>query len=174
MTNTTPKNNRKFKPIKINDSLSGLNQKFLYKFGKLDYTIHAKWAEIVGSFFVQHSEPQKISSIPQKINDSEEVIYEKYLHVNVTPSAAIEFQHFNNKIVEKINSYFGYKAIKGIKIHQKLIKQENIVTKKNIVNSINIKQKTYEIKNSISKINDKNLEQSIVNLGLSITNEDEK
>ena len=40
------------------------------------------------------------------------------LHVNVTPAAALEFQHFQDKIIEKINSYFGYKAIKGIKIHQ--------------------------------------------------------
>ena len=39
---------------------------------------------------------------------------------------------------------------------------------------MNIKQKTLEIKNTISKINDRDLEQSIVNLGLSITNEEEK
>ena len=174
MTNIPSKSNRKFKPMKISDSLRGINQKFLYKFGKLDYIIHAKWAEIVGSFFIQHSEPQKISSIPQSTNEKGETIYEKYLHVNVTPSAAVEFQHFHNKIVEKINSYFGYKAIKGIKIHQQLIKRENIVTKKSNVNFINIKQKTREIKNTISKINDKDLEQSIVNLGLSITNEEEK
>ena len=58
--------------------------------------------------------------------------------------------------------------------HQQLIKQNNIVTKKNIVNSMNIKQKTREIRNTLSKINDKNLEQSIVNLGLSIKNEEEK
>ena len=42
------------------------------------------------------------------------------------------------------------------------------------MNSIKIKQKTSEIKKTISKINDKNLEQSVVNLGLSITNEEEK
>ena len=42
------------------------------------------------------------------------------------------------------------------------------------MNSINIKQKTREVKNTISKINDKDLEQSVVNLGLSITNEEEK
>jgi len=174
MTNTPLKSNRKYKPIKISDSLRGINQKFLYKFGKLDYIIHAKWPEIVGSFFVKHSEPQKISSIPQGTNKEGEVVYEKYLHVNVTPSAAVEFQHFHNKIVEKINSYFGFKAIKGIKIHQQLIKLENIVTKKSNVNFINIKQKTREIKNTISKISDKDLEQSIVNLGLSITNEEER
>ena len=174
MTNTHLKSNRKFKPVKISDSLRGINQKFLYKFGKLDYILHTKWAEIVGSFFVQHSEPRKISYIPQLTDEKNETIYERYLHVNVTPSAAVEFQHFHNKILEKINSYFGYKAIKGIKIHQQLIKRENIVTKKSNVNFKNIKQKTREIKNTISKINDKNLEQSIVNLGLSITNEEEK
>ena len=168
------KPNRKFIPVSIAESLKTVNRRFLYKFGKLDYTIHAKWPEIVGSFFVEYSEPLKISSIPKLTNEKGESIYEKYLHVNVTPSAAVEFQHFHNKIVEKINSYFGYKAIKGIKIHQQLIKRENIVTKKNNVNFINIKQKTREIKNTISKINDKDLEQSIVNLGLSITNEEEK
>ena len=143
---------RTFTPVSISDSLRNVNKKFLYKFGKLDYIIHAKWAEIVGSFFIQHSEPRKISSIPQSTNEKGEAIYEKYLHVNVTPSAAVEFQHFHNKIVEKINSYFGYKAIKGIKIHQQLIERENIATKKSNVNFINIKQKTREIKNTISKI----------------------
>ena len=171
MTNTQPKKNRNFKAVKIGDSLRRVNQKYLYKFGKLDYTIHAKWAEIVGSFFVQHSEPQKISSIPQSTNEVGEIIYEKYLHVNVTPSAAVEFQHFQNKISEKINSYFGYKAIKGIKIHQKFVKGENISNNNNI-NLATKEKKIQEIKNITPKINDKDLEQSIVNLGLSITNQD--
>ena len=125
MTNTQLKKDRNYKTVKISDSLRRVNQKFLNKFGKLDYIIHAKWEEIVGSFFVQHSEPQKISSIPQSTDEIGVNIYENYLHVNVTPSAAVEFQHFQNKITEKINSYFGYKAIKGIKIHQKLVKEEN-------------------------------------------------
>ena len=172
MTNTHLKKDRNFKAIKIGDSLRRVNQKFLYKFGKLDYIIHAKWEEIVGSFFVQHSEPQKISSIPQSTDEIGVNIHENYLHVNVTPSAAVEFQHFQNKITEKINSYFGYKAIKGIKIHQKLVKEENILNKKNNVNFANKDKKIKEIKKTTPKINDKDLEQSIVNLGLSITNQD--
>ena len=121
MKNTQLSKNRYYKPMKIGESLQGINQKFLYKFGELDYTIHAKWAEIVGSFFIQHSEPQKISSLSKSKDDLGNVVYEKFLHVNVTPSAAIEFQHFQNKIIEKINSFFGYKAIKGIIIHQKIM-----------------------------------------------------
>ena len=172
MTNNQLKKDRNFKTIKIGDSLRRVNQKFLYKFGKLDYIILAKWEEIVGSFFVHHSQPQKISSNPQTTDEGGEIIYEKYLHVNVTPSAAVEFQHFQNKISEKINSYFGYKAIKGIKIHQKLIIEENTSNKKNNVNFANKDKKIKEIKNLTPKINDKDLEQSIVNLGLSITNQD--
>ena len=171
MTNTPPKNTRNFKPVRIGDSLTNVNQKFLYKFGKLDYTIHAKWAEIVGSFFVQHSEPQKISSVPISNDETGNIIYEKYLHVNVTPSAAVEFQHFQNKVIEKINSYFGYKAIKGIQIHQKLVKNENIAPKKNNVNFANKNKKVQEIKKTTPTMNDKGLEHSIVKLGLSITNE---
>ena len=170
MKNTQLSKNRYYKPMKIGESLQGINQKFLYKFGELDYTIHAKWAEIVGSFFIQHSEPQKISSLSKSKDDLGNVVYEKFLHVNVIPSAAIEFQHFQNKIIEKINSFFGYKAIKGIIIHQKIIKTSIIINKKKNEDIADINQKIQEIKKSTVKISDKNLEQSIVNLGLSITN----
>ena len=64
MTNNSSNKDRNFKPTKISDSLKNINNKFLYKFGKLDYIINTKWREIVGSFFVKHSEPQKITSIP--------------------------------------------------------------------------------------------------------------
>ena len=111
-----------------------MNRRFLYKFGKLDYTIHAKWSEIVGSFFVHHSEPQKISSIAKSTNEEVETLYDRFLHVNVSPAAAVEFQHFQDKIIEKINSYFGYKAIKGIKIHQLLVKTDQYDLKQRNVN----------------------------------------
>ena len=122
MINKPEKSKRKYVPISIAESLKNINRKFLYKFGKLDYTIHSKWTEIVGSFFVNYSEPLKISSILSSVDENGSNIYERYLHVNVSPAAAIEFQHFQDKIVEKVNSYFGYKAIKGIKIHQQYIK----------------------------------------------------
>ena len=174
MKHLKPNNNRNFKPVKISESLKTINQNILYKFGKIDYIIHSKWPEIVGVFFVQHSEPQKITSIPTFSNTNQETMYEKYLHVNVTPAAAVEFQHFQNKIIEKINSFFGYKAIHGIKIHQKLIKKNKFSTKKNFLDNEKIKQKKFEIKNTIEEINDKELETSLLNLGLSIKNEEDK
>ena len=172
MTNKQDSSKRTFAPVSISDSLRNVNKKFLYKFGKLDYTIHAKWSEIVGSFFVQHSEPQKISSIAKSTNEEGETLYDRFLHVNVSPAAAVEFQHFQDKIIEKINSYFGYKAIKGIKIHQLLVKtdQDNKIQRN--VNLIEEKERKLVVKSSTPKLSNKQLEESIVNLGLSITNED--
>ena len=125
---------------------------FLHKFGKLDYTIHAHWKNIVGSFFVEHSEPIKITSISNIKNIYDEDHIEKYLHVNVTPSAAIEFQHFQKKIVEKINSYFGYKAIAGIKIHQKLVKKQVTNLRKNYIDPLNHDREIKEVKNMTQKV----------------------
>ena len=107
MTVKPEKPNRNFVPLPISDSLRIINKKFLYRFGKLDFTIHSKWGDIVGKFFVNHSEPQRITSVASSVNESGETIYDRYLHVNVSPAAALEFQHFQDKIIEKINSYFG-------------------------------------------------------------------
>ena len=141
MTNKQDSSKRTFTPVSISDSLRNVNKKFLYKFGKLDYTIHTKWSEIVGSFFVHHSEPQKISSIAKSTNEEGETLYDRFLHVNVSPAAAVEFQHFQDKIIEKINSYFGYKAIKGIKIRQLLVKTDQYDLKQRNVNLIDAKEK---------------------------------
>ena len=172
MINKVKKSNRKFVPLSISDSLKDVNKKFLYKFGELDYTIHAKWSDIVGNFFIEHSEPIRVDSIAKSTNDIGDKIYDKYLHVNVSPPAALEFQHFQNKIIEKINSYFGYKAIQGIKIHQKYIKKDK---SKNTSKNINLiqqeKDKVY-IRQSTPSLSNKELEESIVNLGLSIKKEE--
>ena len=164
--------NRKFIPISIAESLKTVNRKFLYKFGKLDYTIYSKWSDIVGVFFVNHSEPQKISSILVSTDEDGSKIYDRYLHVNVSPAAAIEFQHFQDKIIEKINSYFGYKAIKGIKIRQQFIKNTNLDKKNKNINLIEREIDKKEILEMTPKLSNKKLQESIVNLGLSIREEE--
>ena len=173
MISKPEKPKRNFVPLSIAESLKTVNKKFLYKFGKLDYTIHAKWSDIVGNFFVNHSEPQKITSVANSTNDDGETIYDRYLHVNVTPAAALEFQHFQDKIIEKINSYFGYKAIKGIKIHQHHVHKEYFKKTKKNNNLIKREKDKIQIRESTPNLSNKQLEESIVKLGLSITSEEE-
>jgi len=172
MITKNKKTNRKFTPVSISDSLKEINQKFLYKFGKLDYTINAKWGNIVGNFFINHTEPLKITSIPRSKDDQGDIIYDKFLHVSVSPAAALDFQHFQDKIVEKINSYLGYKAIKGIKIHQNKLKNDVMEKSNKNVNLIKNNKNMLEIKKSAPNLSNKDLEDSIVKLGLSITNDE--
>ena len=167
--------NRYNKPIKLADSLRGINKNTVNKFGNIYYTIYSQWAEIVGVFFIQHSHPEKITISSQNYNKEGLESQEKTLHVHVAPAAAIEFQHFQNKILEKINSFFGYKAIHRIKIHQNFASKnsQNFKEKIDIKDDSLFNQKNNEIKDTIQKINDKELGESLLNLGLSVVKNEE-
>ena len=56
-------------------------------------------------FFAEHSEPDKISRLT-KILMSLINQYLKIFFVKVSPAAALEFQHYKDIIIEKINSLF--------------------------------------------------------------------
>ena len=173
MNNIKKTDNRTYIPKTIGESLKNINKKISHKLGKIEYTIHINWTQIVGSFFAEHSEPLKISSI-QKNTDKDQRTILYFLHVNVSPAAAVEFQHFQDKIIEKINSYFGYKAINSLKIKQnffKEIKKNKKINKKQYNDIGKIKN---ELKKQVKMIKNKELEESIIRLGLSIKDEDYK
>ena len=167
--NREPK--RTFVPKKIGETLSRINKNYSSKFGKIEFLILSKWPQIVGSFFADHSEPDKISRITDDFNEFDEPIFKNFLHVRVSPAAAVEFQHYKDTIIEKINSFFGYKAIADLRWQQNFIpeKKTNIASKL-YKNEISEEEKEL-IKSEINVIHDKELEKSIVNLGASINRE---
>ena len=162
---------RTYVPKKIGETLARINKNYSSKFGKIEFLILSKWTQIVGSFFADHSEPDKISRTTEEFNEFDEPIYKNFLHVRVSPAAAVEFQHYKDTIIEKINSYFGYKAIADLRL------QQNFIPKKKIKNNINLydqelsEEEKVSIKSEINNIKDKELEKSIVNLGASIKRE---
>ena len=164
--------NRTFVPKKIGETLSKVNKKYSSKFGKNEFLIMSKWQQIVGTFFADHSEPDRISRVTEEFNELDEPIFKNFLHVKVSPAAAVEFQHYKDTIIEKINSYFGYKAISDLRL------QQNFVPDKKIKHNINLEEQDLSeeekasIKSEINKIKDEDLEKSIVNLGASIKRED--
>ena len=172
MKYTKSESKRTFIPKKLGDTLSKINKNYSSKFGKIEFIILSKWTQIVGSFFADHSEPDKISRITEEFNEFDEPIYKNFLHVRVSPAAAVEFQHYKDTIIEKINSYFGYKAISDLRL------QQNFVPEKKIKNNIKLydqdlsEEEKVSIKSEINNIKDKELEKSIVNLGASIKRED--
>ena len=87
------------------------------------------------------------------------------MHVNVSPAAAVDFQHFKDKITEKINSYFGYKLINEIKLQT--INFEGEKTKnKNVLRKF---PKSFEEK--VNEIKNKNIKNSLSQLLKTIKND---
>ena len=169
--NNRPK--RTFIPQSIGDTVKKINRKFTTKYGKLDYIIHSNWPKIVGTYFKEFSEPKNISRVQDYENDLGEKIYRNYLNVNVAPAAALEFQHFNDKIVEKINSFFGYQAIKGLRINQNYIPKNNISIKYKPDNKMMSKNDEKEIENELKSIDNIDLKKSLIKLKIDISNKRE-
>ena len=77
-----------------------------------------------------------------------------------------------NKKIEKINSFFGYKAITDLRLQQNFIPEKKIVRNVDILNQAISEEEKISIKSEIDNIKNKDLEKSIVNLGASIKRED--
>mgnify|MGYP001953779433 CR=1 FL=1 len=66
--------------------------------------ILSKWPSIVGPTLARASSPEKMSYLRGKNNEAT-------LKVRVNPGFGPEFQQFEPLIIERINSFFGYKAV---------------------------------------------------------------
>ena len=161
---------RKFIPQFIGDALRKVNRSFSSKFGKIEFIIHSKWPDIAGSYFSKYSEPKNITRLPDYENDLGETIFKNHLNVSVAPAAALEFQHFKGTILTKINSYFGYRAIIDLRIHQNYIAKYN----DNLFKTDEIKLTETEkeaLNNEVKHLSNKSLQKSLFNLGKNITKE---
>lgn len=85
------------------------------KRGFAEQKIITAWTDIVGQTLSQYSAPKKLSFPPQSHSNGT-------LYVEVYDSGlAMELQHMEPMVIEKISTYFGYQAIGRIRIIQKIV-----------------------------------------------------
>jgi hypothetical protein len=109
-------------------------KKILKKDGFVYFEIIKNWKNIVGEKMFKCVVPLKI----KKINN------ENILSINVNKNVMIEIEYSRDQIIEKINSYLGFKAIHKIQI---ISKDSSLEIKKKITLSENILKKINEIEN---------------------------
>ncbi len=109
-------------------------KKILKKDGFVYFEIIKNWKNIVGEKMFKCVAPFKI----KKINN------ENILSINVNKNVMIEIEYSRDQIIEKINSYLGFKAIHKIQI---ISKDSSLEIKKTITLSENILKKINEIEN---------------------------
>ncbi len=159
---------RSFIPQRIGDSIKKINRNFTSKFDKIEFIIQSNWEQIVGSYFAEFSEPLYITRIPDFENEIGETVYRNYLNVSVSPAAALEFQHFKDTILEKMNSYFGYKAIIDLRIQQNYITNSNR-KKLNVIDIQLSNEENQNISKEVEMLADTSLKSTLINLGKKIT-----
>ena len=99
-------------PRAIAQSLSAVTKGVFSKRGFADGAILKDWAVIAGEHLARHSQPERI--IHPKSPGSGGA-----LHLTIdSGSMAIELQHLEPLLIERINGYFGFKAVDRLKITQ--------------------------------------------------------
>jgi len=125
--------------------VKGLLKKNGYNYSE----IISKWNFLVGKEISSFSYPLAIKMLKGNANATLVVAIERGNEINV--------EYSKNEIINKINSYFGYKLISSIKLKtfNKENKKKNISIKfsKNFKNKIN-EIKSENIRNSLSKLLD--------------------
>jgi hypothetical protein len=73
--------------------------------------ILSNWLSIVGPNLADNSSPEKLNYSKKSNNQAT-------LRVRVAPGWAPEFQHFEPLIIDRINSFFGYRAVAKLQLIQ--------------------------------------------------------
>lgn len=89
----------------LGSSVSRLTKPIFGRRGLADGAIARQWTSIVGPMIAKHSQPDRITYPNRERNNG-------ILHLRVDHSAmATELQHLEPQLMERINGYFGFKAV---------------------------------------------------------------
>lgn len=124
----------------------------LRKQGFSQADIITRWGTIVGSLLAERSVPQRLRFGPEG----------GVLQVTVDGSYALELQHQEPVIIDRINSYFGYRAVARINMRQAPIAA---VTRKKRTIATPTQATLAEAKQTIAATTPEALQDALTNLG---------
>lgn len=134
------------------DTLPTKAKKIIFKKGQVYAKILDNWKYLVGEELFKNCYPKSFKNSSLK---------GKYLNIMVRHGHEVDLEYSKNTIVDKINTFFGYKVVSSIKLktfdriiyEEKDNNQKNMdVTKKKFSKKI-ISIKNKNIKNSLLKLN---------------------
>lgn len=167
-----PKEERKtYDLTALSRMIAPLTKNLFGQKGFVEIDILSNWDKIAGKELADYSFPLKIDFKRGLKNNG-------VLHLQVPSGAfALEIQHRERFILEKVNAYFGYNAVSSVKIIQNsalFLQQAEFedveVPKKNLVTS---EEENY-IKCLADDIKSSKLKEILIKLGHSIFNDNHK
>ena len=123
--------------------------------------IIARWADIVGVEIAAHSEPLKINW-PRQAN--EDTVEPATLILRVEGPAAIEIQHLSAVILERVNQFFGWRAVGRLALRQAPLRRRA----PKVIPAPPDPATTAHIAESLPQVEDENLRLALARLGAAI------
>ena len=101
-------------PRSLSATLPKITKAVLDKGGRDYATLIAEWPAIVGAQLAASSQPEKLV----RRRDHDERSTGGVLTIRVSGGGALEIQHREPQIIERINSYLGYRGVARLKLVQ--------------------------------------------------------
>lgn len=168
-TNNSKKNNRGITPSEkrtrwakpVSQTVDRLTKGVLGQHGFTHGTIVTKWPEIVGENMARHTQPEKIVF-------SRDGTTGGTLHLKTDSGAlATELQHREPQIVDRINTFFGYRAVVRIKLIQGPLPKHK--TEKRAVPPRPLSEsEARDLAGTIATVDDPELKEALERLGESV------
>ncbi len=146
-------------PKAIGGKIGKLTRTALKKRGFAAADILLHWDQIVGTHLAQYS-------CPEKLNYSRKNNLNAVLKLRVAPGHAPEIIHLEPQIIEKINAFFGYRAVGRLLLVQAPITRAAPGREKNFAPLS--KQTSGELEDNLQKIDDPDLQARLRSLGQKI------
>ncbi|MCB5424044.1 DUF721 domain-containing protein [Altererythrobacter sp. CC-YST694] len=99
----------------IADLMPDIGRTAFRRFGFIQSSVVTRWPEIVGPKHAEVCVPESIRFPPGEKNEG-------ILQLAVTPAHAPLIQHVIPEIIERVNRFFGYKAVARVKLRQGPVK----------------------------------------------------
>lgn len=157
--------------VPLSRNISPLTRSLFGKKGFVEIDILTNWDKIVGQELADYTFPQKIDFKREQKNNG-------ILHLQVPTGAfALEIQHREKYIIERINAYFGYNAVCNIKILQNNslpLKSGNQDLEESLDKNLVTAEEENYINSLAADINNSKLKEILIKLGQSIFNDNKK
>ena len=140
----------------INQYLESALAKSLKRQGFTVYGVVADWEKIVGPVLARYSLPVRVRRAPDGENAS--------LEIKIAAGIGLEFQHFQPQLIERVNQYYGFRAITRLQLRQGFVPPP-----KHAPPAAPVKVALpSEIQAEIDKISHSALRQALLDLGTAI------
>jgi hypothetical protein len=108
-------------PRAVSSFLPALTRKAFEKFGFASVALVTDWERIVGPEMAACSAPERLSWPRQPSGRAGQVPGERpaaRLLLRVAGARAIDLQHQSRQLIERVNAYFGYRAVEEVRFVQ--------------------------------------------------------